>query len=167
MYRRKSVFCETSSSETVAICNSSLPILQHFSYIQLQSKGQKCPVSQMTDLYFAAKRGTSDLLAQTQYKNQHSIALHTRKSVRESEQTNHISSQSPKSLFRKNTGIFDGAQNYFRCFISCSELKIVTASCFFYEKCHTVFSKRELVSQNRDFLICILSTSAVLFLVQG
>ena len=101
MYRRKSVFCETSSSETVPICNSSLPILQHFSYIQLLSKGQKCPISQVTDLYFAAKLGTSDLLAQTQSKNQHSIALYIRKTVRESEQTNHISSQSPKRLFRK------------------------------------------------------------------
>ena len=49
--------------------------------------------------YFA-KRGTSDLLAQTLYRHQHSIVVYT-KSVRESEQTSDISSQSSKSLFRK------------------------------------------------------------------
>ena len=56
------------------------------------------------------------------------------KSVRESEQTSYISSQSSKRLFRKyrfsNLHIL-----HFRCFISCLGLKIIAALCCIYEKC--------------------------------
>ena len=59
---------------------------------------------------------------------------------------------------------------HFRCFFPRLGLRIITASCCFFEKCSrmgrdfscfivTVFE--ELVSQNTDFRLCIFGTSAV------
>ena len=61
----KSVYCETSSSKFVKICNQSIPILWPFSYIQLEAvmichpkqemKQRKCRICKCKNLYIAKR----------------------------------------------------------------------------------------------------------------